>query len=80
MWFFKIFFQISIYSIELWLIFCKFRSYERSELQVHRTGNIQFQGYQKTDSECLLKFIYLTIYKQDLLFIHSFMYFSITVA
>ena len=29
MWFFKIFFQISIYFIELWLIFYKFRSYER---------------------------------------------------
>ena len=43
MWFFKIFFQISVDFIELWLIFCKFRSYERSELQVHcffwsRTG------------------------------------------
>ena len=35
MWFFKIFFQISINFIEFWLIFCKFRSYERSELQVH---------------------------------------------
>ena len=31
----KIFFQISMYFIELWLIFRKFRSYERSELQVH---------------------------------------------
>ena len=36
MWFFKIFFQISIYFIELWLIFCKFCSYERSELQIHK--------------------------------------------
>ena len=36
MGFSKIFFQISIYFISLWLIFCKFRSYQRSELQVHK--------------------------------------------
>ena len=37
---FQIFFQISIYFIELWLIFCKFRLYKRSELQVHKEKNI----------------------------------------
>ena len=29
-----------MYFIELWLIFCKFRSYERSELQVHDEANV----------------------------------------
>ena len=43
MWFFKIFFQISICFIELWLIFCKFRSYERSKLQVHKNDEIQLE-------------------------------------
>ena len=39
MWFFKIFFQILVYLIELRLIFCKFRSYERSELQAHEIAD-----------------------------------------
>ena len=33
-----------MYFIELWLIFRKFRSYERSELQVHRIAQ-QYSKY-----------------------------------
>ena len=45
--FFKIFFQISIYFISLWLMFCNFRSYERSELQVHQNSRIFEELYKK---------------------------------
>ena len=65
MWFFKIFFQIPMYFIELWLIFCKFRSYERSELQVHRELNLElidgiFFNFINNLNFITCKFFYLT--------------------
>ena len=59
-----------MYFIELWLIFCKFRSYERSELQVH--NNLLVYNQSSDFSVTFLSAFFLTYFIVYLIYTYIF--------